>query len=102
MDQRPFDGVSMLYSLNDAEATSRRETQYFEMLGHRAIYHNGWKAVAWHERGADFEKDQWELYNVDEDFNETNDLAVQAAREAARDDRTLVERGGQIQRAAAG
>jgi arylsulfatase len=76
VEQEPFDGVSMLYSLNDPAAKSRRETQYFEMLGHRAIYHNGWKAVAWHERGADFEKDKWELYKVDEDFNETNDLAA--------------------------
>ncbi|MFN0084651.1 MAG: arylsulfatase [Blastocatellia bacterium] len=74
--QRPFDGGSMLYSLNDASARSRRETQYFEMLGHRAIYHNGWKAVAWHERNTDFERDKWELYKVDEDFNETNDLAA--------------------------
>src|SRR6266542_4243448 len=76
VDQEPFDGVSMLYSLNDPAAKSRRETQYFEMLGHRAIYHNGWKAVAWHERGSDFEKDKWGLYKVDEDFNETNDLAA--------------------------
>jgi arylsulfatase len=76
VDQEPFDGLSMLYSLNDGAAKSRRETQYFEMLGHRAIYHNGWKAVAWHERGSDFEKDKWELYKVDEDFNETNDLAA--------------------------
>jgi arylsulfatase len=76
VDQEPFDGVSMLYSLNDPAAKSRRETQYFEMLGHRAIYHNGWKAVALHERGSDFEKDKWELYKVDEDFNETSDLAA--------------------------
>ena len=74
--QRTFDGGSMLYSLNDATAKSRHETQYFEMLGHRAIYHNGWKAIAWHERGTDWEKDKWELYKVDEDFNETNDLAA--------------------------
>ena len=74
--QRPFDGGSMLYSLNGATAKSRHETQYFEMLGHRAIYHNGWKAIAWHERNSDWEKDKWELYKVDEDFNETNDLAA--------------------------
>ena len=82
-------------------AKSRRETQYFEMLGHRAIYHNGWKAVAWHERGSDFEKDKWELYKVDEDFNETNDLAAKQPEKLREIDRTLVERGGQIQRAAA-
>lgn len=76
VDQTPFEGGSMLYSLNDAAAKSRHETQYYEMLGHRAIYHNGWKAVAWHERGTDWEKDKWELFKVDEDFNETNDLAA--------------------------
>lgn len=76
IDQRPFDGGSMLYSLNDPAAPSRHETQYFEMIGHRAIYHKGWKAVAFHERGTDFEKDKWELYNVDEDFSENNDLAA--------------------------
>ena len=76
VDQRPFDGGSMLYSLNDAATPSRHETQYFEMGGHRALYHKGWKAVAWHERGSDFEKDKWELYKVDEDFNELNDLAA--------------------------
>jgi arylsulfatase len=46
------------------------------MIGHRAIYHNGWKAVAYHERGTDFEADKWELYHVDEDFSESNDLAA--------------------------
>ena len=76
VDQRPFDGGSLLYSLNDATVKSRHETQYYEMLGHRAIYHNGWKAIAWHERGSDWEKDNWELFNVDEDFNELNDLAA--------------------------
>jgi arylsulfatase len=76
VEQRPFDGASMLYTLNDAAARSRHETQYYEMLGHRALYHQGWKAIAWHERGTDWEKDKWELYKVDEDFNETNDLAA--------------------------
>jgi arylsulfatase len=76
VEQRPFDGASMLHTLNDATARSRHETQYYEMLGHRALYHQGWKAIAWHERGADWEKDKWELYKVDEDFNETNDLAA--------------------------
>jgi arylsulfatase len=75
VDQRSFDGLSMRYSFADADAPSRRETQYFEMLGHRAIYHRGWKAVAYHERGTDFESDRWELYHVDDDFSETRDLA---------------------------
>ncbi|MBS1786367.1 MAG: arylsulfatase [Acidobacteria bacterium] len=77
VDQAPFDGISMLHTLNDAAAKSRHETQYYEMLGHRAIYYNGWKAIAIHERGSgDWSTDRWELFKVDEDFNETNDLAA--------------------------
>ncbi|MEW6130437.1 MAG: arylsulfatase [Acidobacteriota bacterium] len=76
VDQRPFDGVSLAYTFGDARTPGRRETQYYEMLGHRAIYHKGWKAVVSHERGSDFENDKWELYKVDEDFSEANDLAA--------------------------
>jgi arylsulfatase len=77
IDQRPMDGMSLAYTFGDAKAASRRDTQYYEMLGHRAIYHKGWVAVTMHVRGEDFEKDPWELYNVAEDFSETNDLAAQ-------------------------
>src|SRR5215813_875613 len=42
VDQRPMDGTSMAYTFSDAKAPSRRELQYFEMLGHRAIYYKGW------------------------------------------------------------
>jgi arylsulfatase len=77
VEQRPFDGGSMVYSFNDASAPGRHETQYFEMIGHRALYHKGWKAVAYHKRGTDFEQDKWELYHVAEDFSESTDLAGQ-------------------------
>jgi len=76
VDQTPFDGASMLATLNDRTARSRRSTQYYEMLGHRAIYHDGWKAIAWHQFDSDWNDDRWELYNVDADFNELNDLAT--------------------------
>jgi arylsulfatase len=76
VDQQPMDGVSMAYSFAAPKAAGRRETQYYEMLGHRAIYHKGWVAVTTHERGTDFDKDPWELYNVNEDFSESNDLAA--------------------------
>jgi arylsulfatase len=83
--QKPMDGVSMLYSLNDAGAKSKRTTQYFEMLGNRGIYKDGWMATTRHGRlpwgqpvpGATFEGDAWELYNIDEDFSQANDLAAQ-------------------------
>jgi arylsulfatase A-like enzyme len=81
--QAPLEGVSMFYSFNDdAMAPSRKKIQYFEMLGNRAIWYNGWKAVAYHgrlpwENNArwSFDEDKWELYNVQEDFSECKDLA---------------------------
>ena len=76
VDQRAMDGLSLAYTFDDAKAPSRRNTQYFEMLGHRAIYYKGWVAVTKHVRGEDFDKDSWELYNVTEDFSESNDLAA--------------------------
>ena len=48
VQQHPIEGVSMLYSFNDANAAERRETQYFEMAGNRGIYHKGWTAVTRH------------------------------------------------------
>ena len=77
VDQRPMDGLSLAYTFSDAKAASRHETQYYEMLGHRAIYYKGWEAVTMHARGEDFDKDPWELYNVTEDFSESNDVAAQ-------------------------
>jgi len=84
VEQRPMDGVSMLYTLDDAKAADRRVTQYFEMFGNRAIYHDGWVAAARHSipwlAGAklpDLKDDVWELYHVSEDFSQADDLAEQ-------------------------
>lgn len=74
--QDPIEGTSLAYSLNDAEAKSRHTVQYYEIRGSRSIYKDGWKAGSLHVKGQDFEKDKWELYNLNEDFNETNDLAA--------------------------
>ena len=67
----------MVYSFEDPEALTRKEVQYFEMFGHRGIWHKGWKAVTYHSPRAagNFDEDKWELYHLDEDFSETNDLA---------------------------
>lgn len=75
--QMPVHGVSMRYSFADATAPTQRHTQYFEMFTHRAIWHDGWKAVSFHQRGNTYNQDTWELYNLDEDFSECNDLAAQ-------------------------
>ncbi|MBC5767117.1 arylsulfatase [Ramlibacter albus] len=74
--QMPVHGVSMRYSFEDAAAPTRRQTQYFEMFTHRAIWHDGWKAVSFHQRGNSYDQDTWELFNLDEDFSECNDLAA--------------------------
>jgi arylsulfatase A-like enzyme len=73
--QRPIDGVSIRETLESPATVSRVRTQYFETDGHRAIWKDGWKAVAFHRRGSDFAEDRWELYHVDEDFAEYHDLA---------------------------
>ncbi len=97
--QSPIEGVSFRHTFADAAASTRHTTQYFEMLGHRSIYHDGWRAVCpW--PGASFNESShkfgdvitadmlteldatgWELYHVDEDYAETTNLAD---RERAR------------------
>ena len=73
--QKPFEGTSLVYSLNDSKASSKHTVQYYEIKGKRAIYKDGWKASVYHQPETDFSKDVWELYNLNEDFNERFDLA---------------------------
>ncbi|MHB8438010.1 MAG: arylsulfatase [Acidimicrobiales bacterium] len=76
--QSPLHGVSFAYCLDDADAAERHVTQYYEMFGCRAIYHDGWKAVTFHpiqDTRVRFDDDQWELYHVAEDASECRDLA---------------------------
>ena len=86
--QKPIEGVSMAYTWDkaNAKATSTRETQYFEMFGNRAIYHDGWIAATappqppWLMGTAEMPEVingyKWELYNIAEDYSENNDLAA--------------------------
>ncbi len=80
--QVPMQGVSMLYSFDDATAAERRETQYFEMFGNRGIYHKGWTAVTRHStpwimtgRRPAFDDDVWELYDTTKDWSQAHDLS---------------------------
>ena len=81
--QLPMDGVSLLYATDDADAPDRHTTQYFEMFGNRAIYHEGWLArvvhgVPWHPAPIrTLQEDIWELYDTTVDFSLTNDLAAE-------------------------
>ena len=85
--QKPIEGVSMMYTFDSANANapSKRDTQYFEMVGNRAIYHDGWVAATtppsppW-ELGTGtmppMDQYKWELYNIAQDYSESNDLAA--------------------------
>ena len=84
--QQPVDGASMLASFADPDADEHRTMQYFEMMGSRAIYHDGWKAVTdfvanqFDERANlvgsfDFDTDRWSLFRLTDDFSESTDLA---------------------------
>jgi len=86
--QAPIEGVSMAYTFDTANANvqSKRETQYFEMFGNRALYHNGWIAVTpppqppWLMGTVEMpplNEYKWELYNIADDYSENNDLAAQ-------------------------
>lgn len=73
--QEPIEGTSLVYSFKDAKATNRHTVQYYELFGKRAIVKDGWKASVFHQPGTDFSKDVWELYNLNDDFNERINLA---------------------------
>ncbi|WP_445151938.1 arylsulfatase [Baekduia sp. Peel2402] len=80
VEQDPLPGVSMRYTFDDAQAPSRKERQYYAMLGTRGIYADGWKAVAVHGPTSglgNFDKDAWELYHLAEDYSEAHDLAAE-------------------------
>ena len=85
VQQKPLEGVSMLYSFNDKDAAERHTTQYFEMIGNRGIYHKGWTAVTRHrtpwKTGAvqlpPFDEDVWELYDTNSDWSQARDLALE-------------------------
>jgi len=87
--QRPMDGVSMLYTIDDSQAKERHTTQYFEMFGNRAIYKDGWVACTRHSIPwlvvplPPLAEDKWELYDVEHDFSESIDLAATLPKKLA-------------------
>ena len=88
--QKPLDGVSMAYTFDSATAKGRRTTQYFEMMSNRSIYHDGWMASVFHGRAPwdfnaapSYDAEKWELYHIDADFSQANDLAATNPRKLA-------------------
>jgi arylsulfatase len=85
--QKPFEGVSMAYTFNDPQAKERHATQYFEIAGNRALYHDGWLARTVHkfpwapQPRAPLDKDLWELFDTRTDYSLADDLA---SKEPAR------------------
>jgi len=86
VEQKPIEGVGLAYTFANPNTQSKRNTQYFEMLGNRAIYHDGWVAATtpagspWEAAGPDVDPItgyNWELYHVSQDFSESDDLAKQ-------------------------
>lgn len=75
VSQQALSGVSVLSTFNDEKADTGRQVQYYEMLGSRAIWSEGWTAVAWHQPGTDWSTEQWELYDLSSDYTQANDLA---------------------------
>jgi arylsulfatase len=82
IEQRPMEGVSMKYTFDNGAAPDTRKTQYFEIGGNRAIYQDGWFAGTIHKAPWEanprrpLTEDIWELYNVNEDFSQANNLAA--------------------------
>jgi len=87
IEQQALDGKSMIYSFDDADVSSARTTQYYEVMGNRAIYHEGWLAnttprhMPWNmskqRKGTDTSTYSWELYNLDKDFSQSEDVAAE-------------------------
>ena len=93
--QSPLEGVSFAHTFDGATVSSKRTTQYFEMMGHRSLYHDGWRAVCpWpgpsfteaglpfgspisKDRLTELDAESWELYHVEEDFAENDDVAAE-------------------------
>jgi len=97
VQQEPLEGESINYSFADADAASTHTTQYYEMMGNRALYHDGWKVVTYHGRKPwenkaawTFDDDHWELYDLANDPTESNDLMK--GRDSANLDDPMVKK----------
>jgi arylsulfatase len=75
--QLPLHGASAVPTFDDASAPNPRAVQYFEQMGHRGLWADGWKVTTYHEPGHPFDDDEWGLFNLDDDFSECRDLSAE-------------------------
>jgi arylsulfatase len=86
IEQQPLDGTSMVYTFDQPEAKSTKSAQYFEIMGQRGVYHDGWFASVWGPKPPwvtdvtalgkwEPEKDEWKLYNLNDDYSQSQNLA---------------------------
>ncbi|CAN5419235.1 hypothetical protein BH18ACT1_BH18ACT1_12400 [soil metagenome] len=75
--QLPLHGASLRATFADRAAPAPRNVQYFEQMGHRGLWADGWKITTYHEQGRPFDDDEWGLFALDEDFSECHDLAAE-------------------------
>lgn len=76
VEQLPVDGLSMAYSFDDANSTSKRTTQYYRNADNRGIYKDGFYAASSHKMGTELSDDKWSLYDLNTDFTQSNDLSA--------------------------
>ena len=75
--QIPVHGASLAATFTDPAAPAPRPVQYFEQMGHRGLWADGWKITTYHTQGEPFDDDEWALYHLDEDFSECRDLSAE-------------------------
>lgn len=75
--QIPLHGASIRATFDDAAAPPPRRVQYFEQMGHRGLWADGWKITTYHEPGQPFDDDEWGLFHLDDDFSECHDVAAE-------------------------
>jgi arylsulfatase len=75
--QMPMHGASFTTTFDDASAPPARSIQYFEQIGHRGLWADGWKITTYHQAGQPFDDDEWGLFHLDTDFSECTDLATE-------------------------
>ena len=77
VEQIPMHGRSLHPTFDNRAAAPQRKVQYFEQMGHRGIWADGWKATTYHEPGHAYDDDEWELFHLDKDFSECHNLATE-------------------------